>query len=89
VVELQRALALAELEGPERGLAAIRAIASADRLATYPFYFAALGELELRRGEPQVARGHFAKALAVARSRAEREFLQGRIAASGTDSNSG
>ena len=34
-------------EGPERGLEEIRAIADRDRLRGYPFYFAALGELEL------------------------------------------
>jgi RNA polymerase sigma factor (sigma-70 family) len=81
VVELQRALALAELEGPERGLEAIRAIAAPKRLANYPFYFAALGELELRCGNAETARAHFRSALGVARNKLEREFLQGKLAA--------
>jgi predicted RNA polymerase sigma factor len=47
---LYRAIAIAQHEGPERGLEEIRAIAGSDRLAAYPFYSAALGELELRSG---------------------------------------
>jgi RNA polymerase sigma-70 factor (ECF subfamily) len=56
VVALNRAIAVAQREGPERGLAEIRAIADSDRLAGYPFYHAALGELELRRGRHGIAR---------------------------------
>ncbi len=48
VVALNRAIAVAQHEGPERGLEEIRAIADRDRLASYPFYHAALGDLELR-----------------------------------------
>src|SRR5262249_29036059 len=58
VVALNRAIAIAQRDGPERGLEAIRAIADADRLADYPFHAAALGELELRAGRPEVARAH-------------------------------
>ena len=47
VVALNRAIAVAQLEGPERGLEELNAVDSS-RLATYPFYSAALGELELR-----------------------------------------
>ena len=68
VVALNRAIAVAELEGPARGLAAIAAIAGAERLRDYTFYPAALGELDLRRGHFEVARGHCQAALALARS---------------------
>jgi len=81
VVALNRAIALAERDGPERGLAAIGAIADRERLAAYPFYHAALGELELRRGNGRGARGHFRAALALARNAMERHFLEQRIAA--------
>jgi RNA polymerase sigma-70 factor (ECF subfamily) len=50
VVALSRAIAIAELEGPARGLAEIGAIEGRDRLASYPFHEAALGELNLRAG---------------------------------------
>lgn len=82
VVALQRALAVAERHGPERGLAAIRGIEGAERLARYPFYFAALGELELRLENHEPAAEHFQKALALARNDLERRFLEGRLALS-------
>src|SRR5215831_3950386 len=47
IVALNRAIAVAQKEGPERGLEEIRAIPDIDRLNAYPFYSAALGELEL------------------------------------------
>jgi RNA polymerase sigma factor (sigma-70 family) len=81
VVALQRALAVAQVDGPERGLDAIRAIAQSERLAAYPFYFAALGELELRRGQGAIAGEHFRAALSLARSSMERRFLEARLAA--------
>jgi predicted RNA polymerase sigma factor len=79
VVALNRAMAVAQA-GPQRGLAAVRAIARGDRLAAYPFYEAALGELELRCGRGEVAQQHFPAALALARNTAERGFLARRIA---------
>jgi RNA polymerase sigma-70 factor (ECF subfamily) len=81
VVALQRALAVAELAGPVGGLDAIAAIEGRERLAAYPFYFAAMGELELRKGNRDVARAHLEAALAVARSGMERRFLLLRVAA--------
>jgi RNA polymerase sigma-70 factor (ECF subfamily) len=81
VVALNRAIAVAENEGPERGLEEIHAIADRDRLASYPFYPAALGELELRRGKPEAAREHFRAALGLARNPMERRFLDRRVAA--------
>jgi RNA polymerase sigma-70 factor (ECF subfamily) len=83
VVALSRAIALAEKDGPEAGLLALRAIDDSERLAAYPFYQAAFGELELRRGDPAAAAAHFRAALAVARSEPERRFLEKRIAAAG------
>ena len=79
VVALQRALAIAERDGPAAALAALRDI-DPEPLATYPFYFAALGELERRRDQHEIARGHFQAALALARNPLERRFLAGRIA---------
>jgi predicted RNA polymerase sigma factor len=81
IVALNHAIAVAQKEGPERGLAEIEAIADRERLAAYPFYFAALGELELRRGRHEAARGHFCAALKVARNGMERQFLEERVRA--------
>jgi RNA polymerase sigma factor (sigma-70 family) len=79
VVALNRAIAIAQHEGPERGLEEIRTIADRDRLAAYPFYSAALGELELRQGKHEIAREHFRTALALARNPMERRFLEQRV----------
>jgi RNA polymerase sigma factor (sigma-70 family) len=81
VVALNRAIAVAQLEGPERGLDEIRAIRDHARLARYPFYSAALGELELRIGRHEIARQHFQAAVALARNPMERQFLEQRVAA--------
>jgi len=81
IVALNRAIAIAQSEGPERGLEEIGCIADRDRLAAYPFYSAALGELELRRGRHETAREHFRAAVALARNPMERRFLERRVSA--------
>jgi RNA polymerase sigma-70 factor (ECF subfamily) len=81
VVGLNRAIALAQHEGASRGLDAIAGIADRERLARYPFYPAAIGELELRCGRNDAAREHFREAADLARSPAERRFLERRAAA--------
>jgi RNA polymerase sigma-70 factor (ECF subfamily) len=79
VAALSRAIAIAERDGAERGLAELRAIAGRERLAAYPFYPAALGELELRLGDRAAARAHFEAALGLARNDEERRFLERRL----------
>jgi len=79
VIALNRAIAIAQLDGAERGLQEIGAIHDLHRLSSYPFYPAALGELELRIGNYPVAEKHFSAALALARNPMERNFLQRRI----------
>ena len=81
VVALNRAIAIAQHEGPERGLEEMNAIADRERLAEYPFYYSALGELELRKERHEIAREHFRAALALARNPMERRYLEQRIAA--------
>lgn len=80
VVALNRAIAIGQRDGPERGLEALAAIADRDRLARYPFYPAARAELELRRGDREAARASFREALTLARSGAERRFFEKRLA---------
>jgi RNA polymerase sigma-70 factor (ECF subfamily) len=79
VVALNRAVAVAERDGPARGLEEIARIADRRRLAKYPFYFAAVGEMEFRLGHRAEARKMFESALAVARNESERRFLRARV----------
>jgi RNA polymerase sigma-70 factor (ECF subfamily) len=81
IVALNRAIAIAQSRGPDWGLEEIRSIADRERLATYPFYFAAIGELELRCGRRETAREQFQTALTLARNPMERQFLGGRVSA--------
>ena len=84
VVALNRAIAIGQRDGPESGLAALHAIADRERLARYPFYAAALGELELRRGRPEAARKQLTAALGLARNDAESRFLARRLRSLGS-----
>jgi RNA polymerase sigma factor (sigma-70 family) len=81
VVALNRAIAIAQRDGPQRGLEEIRSMAHSERLANYPFYSAALGELEFRSGRHATAREHFQAAWSLARNPMERQFFQQRIEA--------
>jgi RNA polymerase sigma-70 factor (ECF subfamily) len=79
VVALNRAIAIGQRDGPEQGIEALRTIADSDRLHGYPFYQAAFGEFELRRGNTDAARGYFSAAVGLARNDAERRFLEKRV----------
>jgi len=81
IVALNRAIAIAQREGPRRGLEEIHAIQDSDRLANYPFYHAALGELEIDSGHLEDAREHLVVALKLARNPMERSFFEHRIGA--------
>ncbi len=79
VVALNRAIAIGERDGPAQGIDALRAIPESERLARYPFYPAALAEMELRKGDREAARAYFEAAIGVARNPAERRFLKKRL----------
>ncbi len=81
VIALNRAIAIGWRDGPERGLVALRSIEERDRLSHYPFYAAALGELELRSGRRDLARQQLGAALGLARNSAEARFLEKRLRA--------
>ncbi|HEY8748522.1 MAG TPA: hypothetical protein VIM11_11150 [Tepidisphaeraceae bacterium] len=85
VVALNRAIAIAQWKGAETGLDEIGKIEGGDRLSDYVFYAAALGELELRCGRREAARGHFLRAVGLARNIVERRFLEKRVEACGRD----
>ena len=81
VIALNRAIAVGQHEGPSRGLEELRTVDKSDRLEAYPFYPAALGEFELRQGNPDIARQHFQAAINLARNPIERRFLEQRVRA--------
>jgi RNA polymerase sigma-70 factor (ECF subfamily) len=81
VVALNRAIAIAQCEGPERGIEELRTIPGSERLSEYPFYHAALGEFQLRSGRNEIACEHFRVALALARNPMEGRFFEERMAA--------
>lgn len=78
VVALNRGIAIGQRDGAEAGLEALAAVAP-DRLGSYPFYPAAFGEFELRRGNLESAREYFSAAARLARNDAERRFLEKRL----------
>jgi RNA polymerase sigma-70 factor (ECF subfamily) len=62
----QQAIAIAQRDGPDRGIEEILAITDRDRLKSYPFYWAAFGEFDLRSKRYETAHSHFRSALAFA-----------------------
>jgi len=79
VIALNRALALAELRGPETGLAAVDPLG--DRLDGYHLFHAARGELLRRLGRHEEARQADRRALALTDNPAEQQLLRERIGA--------
>ena len=79
VVELNRAVAIAMSEGPERGLALIDAIADHGQLESYPYLHAARADLLRRLGRLDEARAAYRRARELTDNTAERSFLEGRL----------
>ncbi len=77
VVALNRAVAVAELAGPQAGLDAIDEL----ELAGYHLYHAARADLLVRLGRREEAVAEYDAALAARGNAAEREFLEQRKAA--------
>ena len=78
VVELNRAVAVAEAEGLEAGLAAVDRL---DGLDSYHYFHATRADLLRRLGRPAEARAAYERALELVRSEPERRFLERRVAA--------
>jgi RNA polymerase sigma-70 factor (ECF subfamily) len=76
VVELNRAVALAETAGPEAGLEATDGL----ELDTYPYLHAARADFLRRLGRSDEARAAYERALELAPSPPERRFLARRLA---------
>ncbi|MGI0028112.1 MAG: hypothetical protein ACREAQ_00170 [Nitrososphaera sp.] len=78
VIALNRAIAIRMAEGTARGVQELEAVADQERLADYPFYHAALGDMHVRMGNTQTSLAHFDKAVRLARNPAERRFFERR-----------
>ena len=83
VVALNRAVALAEVKGPQAGLEALACMRGRSSLETYHLYHATVGELTCRLGRKVEAGVHFQKALALTQVESEKRFLKAHIAACG------
>ena len=80
VVALNRAVALAETQGPAPALAALDTLAGDARLADYQPYWAARADLLQRLGQAAAADAAYARAIGLERDPAVRAFLQQRRA---------
>ncbi len=79
IVALNRAVALAMVDGPQPALAVINAIAAAGDLDNYHLLHAARADLLRRAGAPEEAAQSYRRALALVTNQSERRFLERRL----------
>ena len=75
VVEMNRAIAVAELDGPDAGLAILDQL----DLGRYRYYHSTRADLLRRAGRDTEARHAYQRALQLAQTEPERRFLQNRL----------
>jgi RNA polymerase sigma-70 factor (ECF subfamily) len=79
IVSLNRAVAVAMVQGPQAGLALIDALASAGALDNYHLLDAARADLLRRMGSPAEAAKAYQRALALVSNESERRYLERRL----------
>jgi RNA polymerase sigma-70 factor (ECF subfamily) len=79
VVELNRAVAIAMVDGPEAGLAIVDALDASGALDGYHLLPATRADLFRRLGRGDAAADAYRAALALARSDADRRYLRRRL----------
>jgi RNA polymerase sigma-70 factor, ECF subfamily len=79
VVRLNRAVAVAMHEGPERGLELLLELTDEADLATHHLFYAARADLARRLDRREAARRDYARALELCRGAAERRYLERRL----------
>jgi RNA polymerase sigma-70 factor (ECF subfamily) len=82
VVELNRAVAVAMADGPQRGLALVDRLDATGELAGYYLLPATRADLLRRLGRQDEAADAYREALDLASTEPERRYLSGRLAAS-------
>lgn len=81
VIALNRAVALAEVEGPAAGINALSCIPDRAALHNYHLFHAVQGDLAFRLGQLATAADHFQRAAALTDSTSEKLYLERRLAA--------
>jgi RNA polymerase sigma-70 factor (ECF subfamily) len=81
IVALNRAVALAEVDGPQAGIEAVGAIQNLQSLESYYLLYAVLGEFESRLNHGHAAAANFRKSLQLAEIKSEQVFLSKRLRA--------
>src|SRR5215467_8024311 len=79
VVQLNRAVAIAECDGPEAGLTLVDALLEHGELANYYLAHSARADMYRRLDRTAEARASYERALALTQQEPERQFLQERI----------
>ncbi len=79
IVSLNRAVAVAMVQGPEPALALIDALAKTGDLDSYHLLHSARADLLRRAGSPEEAAKAYARALALVGNDSERRFLERRL----------
>ena len=79
VVALNRAVAVANVDGPQAGIDAVQGMPNRCELDAYYLCYAVLGELEARLGKFDTAAEHFQRAAALTSMQSEQTFLIGRL----------
>jgi RNA polymerase sigma-70 factor (ECF subfamily) len=79
IVALNRAVAVANVHGPARGIEAVEAIADRQQLASYYLFHAVLAEFEAQMEHFAAAAEHLRAAVRLTEVRSERNFLLGRL----------
>ena len=81
VVALNRAVAIANVNGPQAGIEAVKAIKNREQIDSYYLFYAVLAEFETELGNFPAAIDHFRKALDLAELKSERALLSKRLKA--------
>ncbi len=79
IVALNRAVAVAKVQGPQAGLDALAPVQNRAELGSYYLLYAVLGEFEAQLNHTRAAAGHFRKSLELAEIKSERAFLSRRL----------
>jgi RNA polymerase sigma factor (sigma-70 family) len=79
VIVLNRAVAVAHVNGPSAGIKAIESICDYREMQSYYLLYAVLGEFEARLDRPQAAASYFRKALKRTELASEQQFLSKRL----------
>jgi RNA polymerase sigma-70 factor, ECF subfamily len=79
VIELNRAVAVAMAEGPERGLELLDEPKLVEALDSYQWFWSARADLLRRAGESTAAMKAYERALELATNPVERRFLESRL----------